>query len=246
MVLAVTHDHAEDAIDVVAFDGDDTLWHNESIFSMTHERFAELMAPYVQVESIGERLLATEMRNLRLFGYGVKSFMLSMIETAIELSRGKVTAAEVQAIIEAGRSMLEHPVELLDGAEDAIRSVSEHHRVMLITKGDLFDQESKLARSGLGDHFDAVEIVATKDERAYRRIMNRHGADPRRFVMIGNSPRSDIVPVLDLGGWAIHVPHPLTWAHERIEDEGEMAARERFRLAASLDEVPAVIADLRA
>jgi putative hydrolase of the HAD superfamily len=248
MVLPVTHDHsvATGGIDVVAFDGDDTLWHNESVFSMTHERFAELMAPYVQPESIGERLLATEMRNLSLFGYGVKSFTLSMIETAIELSRGKVSASEVQAIIDAGRSMLGHPVELLDGAEAAIRSVSEHHRVMLITKGDLFDQESKLARSGLGDHFDAVEIVATKDERAYRKIMNRHGTDPARFVMIGNSPRSDIVPVLGLGGWAIHVPHPLTWALERIDDEAAMAAHEHFRLAASLDEVPAVIAELRA
>ena len=212
-------------IDVVAFDGDDTLWQNESIFSMTHERFATLMAPYVEVDSIGDRLFATEMRNLALFGYGVKSFTLSMIETAIEVSHGDVTAVEIQAIIDAGRSMLDHPVELLAGAVDAIQAVSESHRVMLITKGDLFDQESKLARSGLGDHFDAVEIVATKDERAYRRILGRHGTDPSRFVMIGNSPRSDIVPVLELGGWAIHVPHPLTWAHEqrrrRRSDGGE-------------------------
>ena len=193
-------------IDLVAFDGDDTLWHNESIFSMTHERFAALMEPYVAPDTIGERLFATEMRNLSLFGYGVKSFTLSMIETAIELSRGDVAASEIQAIIDAGRAMLEHPVELLAGAEAAIRAVSDNHRVMLITKGDLFDQESKLARSGLGDHFDAVEIVATKDERAYDRILRRHGADPSRFVMIGNSPRSDIVPVL--GARRVGDPRP--------------------------------------
>jgi putative hydrolase of the HAD superfamily len=231
-------------IDLVAFDGDDTLWHNESIFSMTHERFAALMERYVAPDTIGERLLATETRNLTLFGYGVKSFTLSMIETAIELSRGAVTASDIQAIIDAGRSMLEHPVELLAGADDAVRAVSETHRVMLITKGDLFDQESKLARSGLGEHFDAVEIVATKDERAYSRILRRHAVDASRFVMIGNSPRSDIAPVLGLGGWAIHVPHPLTWAHERIDDEEAMAARDRFRLVASLAEVPATIAGL--
>lgn len=231
-------------IDVVAFDGDDTLWHNESIFSMTHERFATLMAPYVAADIIEERLFATETRNLTLFGYGVKSFTLSMIETAIELSHGEVTASDVQAIIDAGRSMLEHPVELLAGAEDAIRAVSETHRVMLITKGDLFDQESKLARSGLGEHFDAVEIVATKDERAYGRILRHHAVDASRFAMIGNSPRSDIAPVLGLGGWAIHVPHPLTWAHERIDDEQAMTAHDRFRLVASLAEVPATIAAL--
>jgi putative hydrolase of the HAD superfamily len=231
-------------IDLVAFDGDDTLWHNESIFSMTHERFAALMEPYVASDTLGERLFATETRNLGLFGYGVKSFTLSMIETAIELSGGEVTAAEIQTIIDAGRSMLEHPVEVLAGAEDAIRIVSETHRVMLITKGDLFDQESKLARSGLADRFDAVEIVANKDARAYSRILRRHGADPSRFVMIGNSPRSDIVPVLGLGGWAVHVPHPLTWAHERVEDDEAMAASERFRLVATLSEVPAVIESL--
>jgi putative hydrolase of the HAD superfamily len=181
------------------------------------------------------------MRNLRLFGYGVKSFTLSMIETAIELSDARVTADEIASIIHAGRSMLEHPVELLEGAEAAIEAVSARHPVMLITKGDLFDQESKLARSGLGDHFDAVEIVATKDERSYERILRRHKVEADEFVMIGNSPRSDIVPVLALGGWAIHVPHPLTWAHEQVEDEAAMAAHDRFRTATSLKDVAATI-----
>jgi len=231
-------------IELVAFDGDDTLWQNESIFSMTHERFATLMSRYVDVDHIEPRLFATEMRNLHLFGYGVKSFTLSMIETAIELSDGAVTAADIQSIIDAGRAMLEHPVELLDGAGDAIEAVSRTHRVMLVTKGDLFDQESKLARSGLGDRFSAVEIVAEKNERAYERILTRHGVAPSQFVMIGNSPRSDIAPVLAIGGWAIHVPHELTWAHERLDDEDALAAHGRYRRAASLADVPALLADV--
>lgn len=231
-------------IDVVAFDGDDTLWHNESIFSMTHERFAALMAPYVDEASIGEQLFATEMRNLALFGYGVKSFVLSMIETAIELSGARVTAGEIQAIVDAGRAMLEHPVELLDGAADAVAAAAEHHRVILITKGDVFDQESKLARSGLGERFDAVEVVATKDVPAYRRILRRHGVEPSRFVMVGNSPRSDIAPVLDVDGWAIHVPHPLTWAHELVDDDDALVAHSRFRRVSSLGEVAGAVAEL--
>jgi putative hydrolase of the HAD superfamily len=217
----------------VAFDGDDTLWHNESIFSMTQDRFRDLMEPYVGDDDLDERLFATEMRNLRLFGYGVKSFTLSMIETAIELSDGRVTADEIAAIIHSGRSMLEHPVELLDGAVDAIEQVSHDHPVMLITKGDLFDQESKLARSGLGDRFDAVEIVTEKDERAYQRILERRGVAAGEFVMIGNSARSDIQPTLALGAFAIHVPYPLTWAHEQI-DESELKSHERYRRIDSL------------
>ncbi len=209
---------------------------------MTHEHFVALMAPYVDQRDIADRLFTTQTRNLALFGYGVKSFALSMIETAIELSDGRVSASEIQSIIDAGRSMLEHPVELIDGAADVVKAVSDTYTVMLITKGDLFDQESKLARSGLGDQFDAIEIVATKDERSYERILDRHGTDASRFVMIGNSPRSDIVPVLGLGGWAIHVPHPLTWRHEQIDDESAMTTHERFRAAGSLADVPSVLA----
>lgn len=232
-------------IELVAFDGDDTLWHNESIFSMTQQRFTDLMEPYVQDDDLAERLFATEMRNLRLFGYGVKSFTLSMIETAIELSDARVTAEEIAAIIHAGRSMLQHPVELLEGVEDAIERVSEQCAVMLITKGDLFDQESKLARSGLGDRFEAVEIVAEKDETTYRRILTRRGLPADRFVMVGNSGRSDIVPTLALGAWAVHVPYPLTWAHERIDD-ATFETNERYRRIHSLVDLPAVLLELAA
>ena len=232
-------------IELVAFDGDDTLWHNESIFSMTQSRFADLMEPYVEDADLDERLFATEMRNLRLFGYGVKSFTLSMIETAIELSHGRVSAHEIQAIIDAGRAMLEHPVELLEGVEDAIDQVSERYPVMLITKGDLFDQESKLARSGLGDRFEAVEIVAEKDETAYRRILGQRGVPADRFVMVGNSGRSDILPTLALGAWAVHVPYPLLWNHEHVDDE-RLTAHERYRRIESLAELMGALDDLAA
>jgi putative hydrolase of the HAD superfamily len=231
-------------IDVVAFDGDDTLWHNESVFNITQERFRALMLPYVEERELDEQLLAVEMRNLALFGYGVKSFTLSMIETAIELSAGRVSGAEVQRIIEAGRAMLQHPVELLYGVADAVDAVSETHPVMLITKGDLFDQESKLARSGLGDRFERVEIVARKDEPTYERVLRRHELDPSRFVMVGNSPRSDIAPVLALGGWAVHVPYPLTWVHEEDVDADLFVANPRYRSITSLDELPAVLASI--
>jgi len=227
-------------IDLVAFDGDDTLWHNEAIFSMTQESFAELMEPYVEDADLDDRLLATEMRNLRLFGYGVKAFTLSMIETAIELSHGRVTASEIQSIIDAGRGMLEHPVELLDGVEAAIDAVSERYSVMLITKGDLFDQESKLARSGLGERFESVEIVAEKDETAYRRILGQRGVAPDRFVMVGNSGRSDILPTLALGAWAVHVPYPLLWTHEHVDDE-HLAAYQRYRRIDSLGELASAL-----
>ena len=230
-------------IDLVAFDGDDTLWHNESIFSMTQSRFADLMEPYVEDADLDDRLFATEMRNLRLFGYGVKSFTLSMIETAIELSHGRVSAHEIQSIIDAGRSMLEHPVELLEGVEDAIDGVSEHYPVMLITKGDLFDQESKLARSGLGERFEAVEIVAEKDETAYRRILNQRGVHPSRFVMVGNSGRSDILPTLALGAWAVHVPYPLLWTHEHVDDD-RLAAHQRYRRIDSLAQLTDALRDV--
>jgi putative hydrolase of the HAD superfamily len=231
-------------IDVVAFDGDDTLWHNESVFNVTQDRFRELMRPYVAERDLDEQLLAVEMRNLELFGYGVKSFTLSMIETAIELSDGKIAGTEVQTIIEAGRAMLQHPVELLFGVADAVDAVSATHPVMLITKGDLFDQESKLARSGLGDRFERVEIVARKDESTYERLLRRHSLDPARFVMVGNSPRSDIAPVLALGGWAVHVPYPLTWAHEEDIDETLLLSHPRYRAIATLDELPGLLAEI--
>ena len=203
---------------VIAFDGDDTLWHNETIFSMTHERFGQLLEPYQPAEVVMARLVEAERANLALFGYGIKGFALSMVETAIDVTEGRVTAAEIATILDYAKEMLVHPTELLDGVEEAVDAVAAAgHRLMVITKGDLFDQESKLARSGLVERFEAVEILSEKDEAAYRRVLRRHGVDPAQFVMVGNSLRSDILPVLAIGGHAVYVPYHITWHHEQVE-----------------------------
>ena len=202
-------------IRVIAFDGDDTLWHNETIFSVTQDRFRELLAAHVTDRAhLDARLQEREMANLRLFGYGIKGFTLSMIETAIEVSGGRVSGAEIQALIDAGKSMLRHPVELLDGVTAVLTELAGKFRLLLITKGDLFDQESKIARSGIAPWFSAIEILSEKDEAAYQRILDRHSIDPAEFLMVGNSPRSDIAPVTAIGGHAVLIPYPLTWAHE--------------------------------
>jgi len=207
------------AIDVVGFDGDDTLWHNETIFSMTQQRFEALLEPHVAGAVIHERLLATERENVAIFGYGIKGFTLSMIETAIEMTDGRVPADDLRTILEFGKAMLRHPTELLDGAREAIEATAAAgHRVALITKGDLFDQESKLARSGLGELFDAIEIVSEKDDDRYRRVLRDLDVAPEAFVMVGNSMRSDVLPVVRIGGRAVHVPYHVTWALEEVDD----------------------------
>lgn len=226
-------------IQLIAFDGDDTLWHNERIFSLSQERFAEMLAPYVASSHLHDRLLATERENVQLFGYGIKGFTLSMIETAIEVTDGRVTARELMTLLDLGKGMLAHPTELLDGARPAIEWASSVARVVLITKGDLFDQESKLARSGLGELFDAVEIVSEKDERRYERVLREHGVDAADFVMVGNSMKSDVVPVVGLGGRAVHVPYHLTWALEEVADE-DVPTDGWWRIG-HLDELPALV-----
>ena len=206
-------------IETIAFDGDDTLWHNETLFSITQARFADLLAPYGDFADLPESLVATERRNLLVFGYGIKGFILSMIETAIEVTGGRVAAADIQAIIDAGKAMRDHPVELLDGVRAVVESLAGGpQRLMVITKGDLFDQESKLAGSGLAELFDVIEIVSEKDTSTYRRILDRHHVAPEAFLMVGNSVRSDVLPVVEVGGRAVHVPYEVTWALERVEE----------------------------
>jgi len=223
-------------IDVIAFDADDTLWHNEPIFHSTESQFAAMLAAYHPAEWVRERLFATEVKNLGHFGYGIKGFILSMIETGIELTEGRITGAEVQRIIDWGHDMLRHPVELLDGVRETVESLAGRYRLMLLTKGDLFDQESKLARSGLGEYFDAVEIVSVKNAATYRAVMQRHDVAPERFVMVGNSLRSDVLPAIEAGGHAVHIPYVLTWAHERIE-ESELAGKE-FAVLERITQLP--------
>lgn len=205
-------------IDVVGFDADDTLWHNENLFSLTQESFRQLLAEYGPAEDIANRLTQTELNNLKHFGYGVKGFTLSMIETALELTNNRIEAKQIKRMIELGKEMLTAPVELLDHVEKTITTLAEKHRLMLVTKGDLFDQESKLARSGLGPFFSGVEIVSEKNSATYRSILKRNGVEPERFFMIGNSMKSDVIPVLEIGGWAAHVPYKITWVHEQVTD----------------------------
>jgi len=233
-------------LQAVGFDGDDTLWQSEAAFAVTQDRVRALLAPHVDPAVLDARLLDVERANLALYGYGAKAFTLSLIETAIDLAGDGLDIADVQALLDAGKELLAHPVELLPGAREAVQAaVDAGQRVLLVTKGDLFHQESKVARSGVGELVDAVEVVAEKDVAGYQRVLRRHGVDPSAFCMVGNSLRSDAAPVLDLGGWAVHVPHELTWALEALDDEGAVRAHDRFRAVASLDEVPAVLAGLR-
>ena len=208
------------AITTVGLDGDDTLWHSESHFAVTTARMAELLAPWVPRDTDAEgHLLRIEAANLGLLGYGVKGFTLSMIETAIEVSDGQVPASAIREILEWGKKLLDHPVELLPEVADALDDLVGRYRLVLVTKGDLLHQESKLARSGLAESFSGIEIVSEKDVATYGRIMARHDVAPAEFVMVGNSVRSDVLPVLELGARAVHVPYHVTWAHERVDDD---------------------------
>ncbi len=201
----------------ISFDADDTLWQNEQFFRFTEERFVSLLAPHTDVEGISQRLLAAEKRNLQLYGFGIKGFTLSMIETALELTDGQVPASVVRDILEAGREMLSHPIETLPHVTETLAGLAGNFRLIMITKGDLFDQERKLAQSGLGDYFNAVEIVSDKTRATYERIFTRYGDGPGQSMMVGNSLKSDVLPAIAAGSWGVYVPHALTWNVEHAE-----------------------------
>ena len=205
------------ALTTIGFDADDTLWHNERYFALSHDRFAALLAEHSERDHLMTRLLEAERRNLPHYGYGIKGFTLSMIETAIEVTEGKVPAEVINDLLAAGREMLAHPIELLPHVEEVLQSLQGRYRLIVGTKGDLLDQERKLAQSGLRDLFDAVEIVSHKTEAAYRRIFKHHGEGAAQGLMVGNSLASDVRPMLDAGGWGVYVPHDLTWAMEHAE-----------------------------
>jgi len=204
-------------LSLIGFDADDTLWQNEAFFRLTQTRFESLLADHAAPDHLHDRLLAAERRNLGHYGFGVKGFVLSMIETAIEVTEARVPASVIGELLQAGRDMLRHPIELLPHARAAVELAARDHRVVLITKGDLLDQERKLAQSGLGDLFHAVEVVSDKTPAAYARLFARHGVAPEAAMMIGNSLKSDVLPVIALGGWGVHVPHGLTWALEQAD-----------------------------
>lgn len=230
------------SITTVGLDADDTLWHNETIFRLTHDRFSELLADVADKEVLEERLAAVEKRNLRLYGYGVKGFTLSMIETAMEMTGGEPPGRVIREILAVGREMLTEPVEPLPGVDDTLAELSKRYRLVLVTKGDLLHQEQKLAASGLGDLFAAVEIVSEKDASTYSRVFDRHGTGAGEAVMCGNSMRSDILPAIEAGAFAAHVPYPLTWAHEMADaPEGHP----RFVELASIRDLPAWIDGLK-
>ena len=234
--MAAPRDLAPPPPRVIGLDGDDTLWHNETLYSTSQDQFRDLLTRHVDLDPSGidARLLEVERRNLGTYGYGIKGFVLSMIETAIEVTQARIPAEDIAAIIRFGRGMIENPTELIEGAREVIDALRRRdHEVWLITKGDLFDQESKIARSGLADLFDRIEIVSEKDEDTYRRLLTRHGVEPEEFAMVGNSLRSDILPVTAIGARAFHVPYHVTWAHEVVA--GELSAE--FKTLSSLREL---------
>ena len=225
----------------IGFDADDTLWQNERFFRLTQDRFAELLAEHAEPDHLSERLLAAERRNIGHYGFGIKGFVLSMVETAIEVTDGKVPASVIGQLLEAGREMLAHPIELLPHAREAVEGVAATHRVVLITKGDLLDQERKLAQSGLGELFDGVEIVSDKTAARYAEIFARLGDGAPRAMMVGNSMKSDVVPAIEAGGWGVHVPHDLLWDLEHAEaPEGNA----RFHAIPSLADLPELVAGI--
>jgi putative hydrolase of the HAD superfamily len=227
---------------VVGFDGDDTLWHSETRFHVTQGQFRDLLRQHVTDADIDARLAATEMKNLSIYGYGVKSFTLSMLETAIELTERRISTEDLSVILGWGKGMLMEPTELLRGVEETLRTLSDDHDLLLITKGDLFDQESKLARSGLGELFLGVEILSEKNVDTYRGVFKRRGIKPEDFVMVGNSLRSDIVPVVELGARAVHIPYQVTWQHEHVPDEE--LPKHGWRRIESIAQLPPVLGDL--
>lgn len=222
----------------IGFDADDTLWQNEQFFRMTEKHFAALLADHVGEAHISARLLEAEKRNLAVYGFGIKGFTLSMIETAIEITEGRVPASVISGILDAGREMLSHPIELLPHARETVEKLAGAYRLVLITKGDLFDQERKLAGSGLGELFDAIEIVSDKNAATYARLFSRHGDGAGKSMMVGNSLKSDVVPAIEAGGWGIHVPHELTWVLEHVEAP---VAEPRFRQISDLGQLPGLV-----
>ena len=227
-------------ITTVGLDADDTLWHNETLFRLTHARFVDLLDDHGDADAIEARLAQVERRNLRLYGYGIKGFTLSMIETAMELCDGGAPPEVVREILAAGREMLAHPVEPLPGVDEALAALAERYRLVLITKGDLMDQERKVAASGLGELFAAVEIVSEKDRATYDRVFARHGTGAAEAVMAGNSMKSDVLPALEAGAWAVHIPYAITWAHE-LADAPE--GHPRFGALDAIADLPAWIAE---
>jgi len=232
-------------LELIGFDGDDTLWHSEGYYQAAGAEFGAILGRYIDLTDrhVQEAMLATERRNLALFGYGAKGMTLSMVETAIALTEARIDARDIHRIVTLGKTVLEHPVELLPGIRAAVEAVAATHAIVLITKGDLAHQEKKVAQSGLADLFQRIEIVSEKNEATYRRVLGEFDLAPARFAMVGNSLRSDIEPVVRLGGWGVHMPYHVTWAHEL---ENGLSGQERHLSVESPAAIPAAVAQLAA
>jgi putative hydrolase of the HAD superfamily len=232
-------------IRLVGFDGDDTLWRSEDYYRAAQAGFERIVAGYVDLDDVHHRLYAVEKRNLALFGYGAKGMTLSMLEAAIAITDERVSASDLQRIVELGKALLRHPVELMPGIREAVAEIARDHDVVLVTKGDLFHQEAKVRDSGLADLFPRIEIVSEKDARTYDRVLSEFELKAESFAMIGNSLRSDIVPVLELGGWAVHMPYRVTWVHETDAALPERLASRMVEAGTPAD-LPAAIRALEA
>jgi putative hydrolase of the HAD superfamily len=221
-------------IRVIAFDADDTLWDNEAYFRETENKFFALLEDYLPQHTVARELLTTEVKNIELYGYGIKAFMLSMIETAINITDGTIRVKVIEEIIGYGKELLQKPVTLLPGVEETLQALKGKYKLVMATKGDLLDQERKLKKSNLESYFHHIEIMSEKKEDDYRKLIRHLDIAPKDFLMIGNSLKSDVLPVLNLGGHGIHIPYHTTWAHEKIDHE---IAHENFRQLIHLKEI---------
>lgn len=221
-------------VKVIAFDADDTLWHNESYFQEAERKFCVLLENYLPQHTVARELLHTEIKNISLYGYGIKAFMLSMIGTAIRITDKSIPNEAIEKIIEYGQELLSKPVDLMDGVEDVLQQLKGRYRLVMATKGDLLDQERKLKKSGLENYFHHIEIMSEKKEDDFRKLIRHLDIQPDQFAMIGNSLKSDIVPVLNLGGYGFHIPYHITWAHERVETQIE---NKKFKVLNSIHEL---------
>ena len=229
-------------IGLIGFDADDTLWRSQDYFDAAQADFERIVAGYVDLDDVAHRLYAVEKRNLALFGYGVKGMVLSMVEAAVEITDARISAGDLHRIVGLGKALLRHPVELLEGVRAAVEAIAADYPVVLITKGDLFHQEAKVRESGMADLFRRIEIVSEKDTATYTRLFEEFDIAPDRFLMVGNSLRSDIAPVLELGGWGVHVPYHTTWAHEA--DVSLQHGGERMRTIAGITGLAQAVRDL--
>jgi putative hydrolase of the HAD superfamily len=229
--------------DLIAFDADDTLWHNEILYTEAQDKLKQLLSRYADGETVDQRLYQTEMSNLKYYGYGIKSFTFSMIETAVELTKGEIQGAEILKIIGFAKEMLTSEVQLFEHAEETVCELAQSYELMMVTKGDLLDQQSKLSRSGIGDHFRYVEVVSQKTQRTYEVLLAKYRIEPQRFLMVGNSLKSDILPVLALGGYAVYIPYHVTWTHEIVD--GQHVEHDGYYELEHLGQLPRLIEKLR-